>query len=85
MYNPLSELALMLLVNIYLWLDRIPLLQDNLRSIGYTLDLVIVRPNPEDEATNFSLYEGSPKSLVAPENAEQLSVDRKNNTPTYLF
>lgn len=55
--------------------------------MSFTTDLLRVSADFEDEAIYFSLSEGSYEPLVAPETAEQLSVDRKNNnnTPPYLF
>lgn len=39
----------------------------------------------EDEATYVSLSEGSYEPMVAPETAEQLSVDRKKQQHANLF
>lgn len=44
--------------------------------MSLTLHLLLVRANSEDEATYFSLYEGSTKPLMAAENVEQLSAEQ---------
>lgn len=49
--------------------------------MSLTLRLLLVRANSEDEATYFSLYDGSPEPLrdVRMQSSCQQSRDRKNN------